>query len=69
LEGTEELPDAVLQEYADPDSLRYARMIERMRADMQLTSLKFMRLDDLIGAIGIPKEHLCTHCWDCSSKM
>jgi amidophosphoribosyltransferase len=69
MEGTEELSEAVLQEYADPDSERYARMVEKMRAQMGLTSLKFMRLDDLVRAIGIPREHLCTHCWDRSSHM
>ncbi len=69
LEGTDEIPEAVLREYADPDSERYARMIECLRADMELTSLKFMRLDDLVRAIGLPKVHLCTHCWDNSSEM
>ncbi len=69
LEGTEELTDAVLQQYADPDTERYARMVEYMRSNMGLTSLKFMRLDDLVRAIGLPKEHLCTHCWDNSSEM
>lgn len=69
LEGTEDFTDEVLQEYADPDSERYARMVEKMRKDMGLTSLKFMRLDDLVRAIGLPKEHLCTHCWDASSEM
>ena len=69
LEGTEDFSDEVLQEYADPDSERYARMVEKMRKDMRLTSLKFMRLDDLVKAIGLPKEQLCTHCWDNSSEM
>lgn len=26
--------------------------------------LKYQRLDDLVGAIGLPKEKLCTYCWD-----
>ncbi len=70
LEGIEgEVPEAILQKYTDPDSESYKRMIETMREDMDLTSLKFMRLDDLVEAIGIPKEHLCTHCWDNSSEM
>ena len=38
-----------------------------MRRHLQLTSLKFQRLDDLVEAIGLPKEDLCTHCWDNSS--
>jgi amidophosphoribosyltransferase len=69
LEGTEEVSDAVLRQYADPDSEQYARMVERLRAEMGLSSLKFMRLDDLVRAIGLPKEHLCTHCWDNTGEM
>jgi amidophosphoribosyltransferase len=42
-------------------------MIERIRQRLGLTSLKYQRLDDMIKAIGLPKEKLCTHCWDCSS--
>jgi amidophosphoribosyltransferase len=28
-----------------------------------LTTLRYQRLDDLIGAIGLPREQLCTYCW------
>ena len=69
IEQTENFSDEVLQQYADPDSPKYAEMVERMRKEMGLTSLKFMRLDDLVKAIGLPKEQLCTHCWDNSSEM
>lgn len=61
LEGSE---DADLSAYSDPDSPKYAAMVEHIRKDLNLTSLKFQRLDDLIDAIGLPKEKLCTHCWD-----
>ncbi|MDT8389559.1 MAG: amidophosphoribosyltransferase [Lentisphaeria bacterium] len=50
--------------YADPDSEKYQAMVERIRVKLKLTSLRFQRLDDLIGAIGLPKERLCTYCWD-----
>ena len=33
----------------------------------RLTTLKYQRLDDLVAAIGLPKEKVCTHCWDESS--
>ena len=65
LEGKE---DVDFSKYADPDSQEYKNMVEQMRKDMNLTSLKFQRLEDLIEAIGLPKEKLCTHCWDCSSR-
>jgi len=51
-------------EYADPDSSAYHEMVERIRTRLGLTSLSYQRLDDLVEAIGLPKERLCTYCWD-----
>jgi amidophosphoribosyltransferase len=56
--------DSHLEEYADPDSDRHAAMIERTGQRLGLTSLKYQKLDDLVAAIGLPKEKLCTYCWD-----
>jgi amidophosphoribosyltransferase len=56
--------DKYLDDYADPDSARYAAMVERVRQQLGLTSLKYQRLDDLVEAIGLPKKRLCTYCWD-----
>ena len=54
----------ILDDYANPDSDRYERMLERMREQMNFTSLRFNRLDDLIDAVGIDRDKLCTYCWD-----
>ncbi len=51
-------------EYADPDSDRYAAMVERIRMRLRLSTLRYQRLEDLVAAIGLPKEKLCTYCWD-----
>ena len=67
--STENLTDEILTEYSNPDSPKYKEMVEIMCKHLQLTSLRFQRLDDLIEAIGLPKEQLCTHCWDNSSYM
>jgi len=61
LEGED---DKHLDDYADPDSARHAAMVERIRQQLGLTSLKYQRLDDLVEAIGLPKARLCTYCWD-----
>jgi len=53
-----------LDEYADPDSERHTAMVKRIEQRLGLTSLKYQRLDDLVTAIGVPKEKLCTYCWD-----
>jgi len=64
LEGTENVD---YKEYSDPDSLKYKVMVERIRKNLNLTTLQFQNLNDLVGAIGLPKEKLCTHCWDGTS--
>jgi amidophosphoribosyltransferase len=53
-----------LSEFANPDSEKYKAMIELIQKRLHLTSLRYQRLQDLIEAIGLPKEHLCTYCWD-----
>ena len=39
-------------------------MVERIRKHLGLTTLKYQMLDDMIAAIGLPRERLCTYCWD-----
>ena len=56
--------DKDLAAYSDPDSDKYAAMVEWIRKRLNLTSLKYQRLDDLVEAVGLPKEKLCTYCWD-----
>jgi amidophosphoribosyltransferase len=53
-----------LKEYSDPDSVKYKEMVDQISKNLDLDSLVYQRLDDLIEAIGLPKEKLCTHCWD-----
>ena len=67
MEGHDNIPDNVYEEYANPDSPKHKEMVEIMCRHLQLTSLKFLRLDELVKAIGLPKCDLCTHCWDNSS--
>lgn len=69
LEGKEKLSDAVLEEYADSSSEKYRKMVEVMGRQLQLTSLKFQNLEDVVESIGLPKCDLCTHCWDNSSYV
>jgi len=39
-------------------------MAERVRHRLGLTTLQYQQLDDLVQSIGLPKEKLCTYCWD-----
>lgn len=56
-----------LDKYATTDSPQYQRMVEAIRKQLGLTSLKFNTVEQLIEAIGLPKCKVCTHCFDGSS--
>ena len=62
-EGTN-VERTILEDYANPDSDRYKKMLEGIRQQLGFTSLGYNRLDDMLDAVGIPKEKLCTYCWD-----
>ena len=64
LEGTEDVSEAVLKEYCDPDSERYQRMVDSICHKLKFTSLRYHRLDDMMAAVGIAPEKLCTYCWN-----
>jgi amidophosphoribosyltransferase len=51
-------------EYARAGSERYEAMVEWIAQTLRLTTLRYQRLEDLVAAIGLPKEKLCTYCWD-----
>ncbi|MFX1418877.1 MAG: amidophosphoribosyltransferase [Promethearchaeota archaeon] len=51
-------------DYTDPDSDKYKFMVDIIRKRLGLTSLKYQRLENLVKAIGLPKEKICTYCWD-----
>ncbi len=64
LEGTDNFD---MKEYSEYGSEKYNAMVEQIRKNLNVTSLKFQKLEDLVEAIGLPKEKLCTHCFDGSS--
>lgn len=61
MEGTE---DVDLDKYSNPGTEEYKLMVEQIRKNLGLTTLQYQNLNDLVEAIGLPKEKLCTHCWD-----
>ncbi len=63
----EEQETDFLEKYARADSPKNLDMIESIGQRLGLTSLVYQKLDNLVSAIGLPKEKLCTHCWDNSS--
>ncbi|MBR4787971.1 MAG: amidophosphoribosyltransferase [Bacteroidales bacterium] len=53
--------------YCDDTTPQYARMVERIRQHLGVDTLKFNKLSTISKAIGLPKERICTHCFDGSS--
>jgi amidophosphoribosyltransferase len=60
----EEREDTDPAEYAVPGSPKQRAMIDRIRTRLNLTTLQYQLLTDMVEAIGLPKEKVCTYCWD-----
>lgn len=58
-----------IEEYMKNGSPCYCKMVQILCNKFGMTSLKFNSLDNLVKAIGLPKESICTHCFDGSSYM
>ena len=55
--------NADISKYVDPEGEPHKAMVDYIREKLNLTSLKFQKVDDLVQAIGLPKDRLCTYCW------
>jgi amidophosphoribosyltransferase len=60
----EGVDDKDLDEYSTEDSEKHKGMIKQISQMLKLTTLKYQKLADLVEAIGLPKEKICTYCWD-----
>ena len=52
-----------VSEYLDEKSAKYAKMVDWIRKDIGVASLNYQKLDDMVRAIGLPKDKLCVYCW------
>ncbi len=66
LKKDQEVPLELVKKYNE-DTDNFHRMVDWIKEDLNLDSLKYQKLEDLVETIGLPKEKLCTHCWDGSS--
>ena len=57
-------------EYIDHNSKKYQKMVEWIAKDLEVTTLRYQTVDDMVKAIGLPRERLCLHCWngECPKK-
>ena len=52
-----------ISEYLDHKTEKYKKMVEWIAKDIEITTLRFQAVDDMINAVGLPKEKLCLYCW------
>jgi amidophosphoribosyltransferase len=53
-----------VQTYLDESSPQYRAMIDWIQRDLNVTTLQYQGLDDMVEAIGLPQERLCLYCWN-----
>ncbi|MFC1546205.1 hypothetical protein ACFL4O_00615 [bacterium] len=53
-----------VSEYLDHNSEKYKKMVDLIAKDLKVTSIKYQTINDMIGAINLPKEKLCLSCWN-----
>lgn len=53
-----------VSEYLDTGTDKYKKMVEWIKHDLEATTLKYQHIDDMIEAIGLPREKICLYCWN-----
>lgn len=52
-----------ISEYIDESSEKYRKMVEWIARDLEVTTLRFQTIKDMVEAVGLPQEKLCLYCW------
>jgi amidophosphoribosyltransferase len=52
-----------VREYIDQRSTKYQKMVEWIRKELGVTTLRYQKIEDMIGAISLPANNLCLYCW------
>ncbi len=52
-----------VSEYVDHRSEKHRQMVKWIAEDLEVTTLRYQTLDDMVEAIGLPREQLCLYCW------
>ncbi len=61
LEGSE--PES-FSDYCDPANPKYDCMVDCIKKKLNFSGLKYQNLNDMLDAIGIDKDKICTYCWN-----
>ena len=49
--------------YIDHTSKKYERMVQWIAKDLGVSTLRYQTVDDMVKAIGRPRNKLCLYCW------
>ena len=52
-----------VSEYLDHQSPKYQQMTDWIAKDLGVTTLRYQTVEDMVKAIGLPKDKLCLYCW------
>jgi amidophosphoribosyltransferase len=52
-----------VRDYINQRSKKYQRMVEWIGKELGATTLRYQKIEDMVEAIGLPKEKLCLYCW------
>ena len=60
-----------VSEYLNPETDKYNKMVDWVKEDTGVDSLRYQTIEDMIKAIGLPREKLCLYCWNgkCPKKI
>ena len=64
-----------VSEYVDDTTDKYKQMVEWIARDLEVTTLRYQTVDDMVKAVGLPREKLCLYCWTgkcpkaCAAKL
>jgi amidophosphoribosyltransferase len=53
-----------VQAYLDESSSKYSAMVDWIQRDLNVTTLKYQGLNDMVDAVSLPRERLCLYCWN-----
>jgi len=63
VQSLEGVADSVHRDFLDPGTARYRAMVQHVAKSLELTSLAYQSVEEMVKAIGLPREKLCLYCW------
>ncbi len=52
-----------VSDYLDDSTEKYRKMVDWIANELEITTLRYQRIDDMVKAISLPREKICLHCW------